>query len=226
MAPVLPDARTAMIAWFRQRADLWETHAGALGLPPELLADLSARLDEAEGKRDQANAIRAASEGVTLEYHTSADGLRDLGAGLIALIKARADAATDPALYALAQVPPPSPRSPLGPPPRPTGLSSTLGPLGKVTLSWKCTRRGGTSFAIYRALTAPGQPTGPFTLIGTSEAARFTDAGVPVGLASATYYVIAHRSAGASPASDTTIIYFGAAATAAPQAGTGVSLAA
>lgn len=220
---VLPQSRSQMIAWFRQRLSHWSGNAAELGLSIDHVTGLATRLDSAENKLDEANNIRAQSEGVTFEYHTNADDLKSFGADLIKVIKAKAEADGDPSLYALAQIPPPAAPTPLGPPAQPTNLTSAVGTLGEIDLRWKGSRRGGTSFSIHRAVTLPGQPNGPFALIGTSEEARFVDENMPVGLATATYYIMAHRSGGSSPASDSTIVYFGSGE---GQQGGGLSLAA
>lgn len=222
---VLPGSRAQMIAWFSQRITIWSANAAALGLDMAHITDLATKLDAAETKLDEANTIRAQSEGVTFEYHVNADDLKSFGADLIKVIKAKAEADGDPSLYALAQIPPPSAPTPLGPPAQPTNLTSTLGTLGEIDLRWKGSRKGGTSFSIHRAVTIPGQATGSFTLIGTSEEARFVDDNIPVGLANATYYIVAHRSGGSSAASDPTIVYFGSGS-GSQQAGGDLSLAA
>ena len=109
-------------------------------------------------------------------------------------------------VYNDAQIPPPSPHTPLGPPNTPTGVTARLNAVGQIELGWTASRRGGTSFVIERSTTSS---TGPWSIIGAAETARFTDRAVPVGLEAVSYRVTAMRSAGASTPSAAVTVPFG-----------------
>jgi hypothetical protein len=191
------------------------------------VAAIAAALNDAATSSTAAEAARIASKNATVTFHNNTDFLRTFGSDLIKLIKAYADATGNPAVYTLASIPPPAAPSPLGPPAKPSDLSSTLTTAGSIDLEWKGSRQGGTSFNIFRATTTPGQPTGAWTLIGTSEKRKFTDSAVPTGLASVTYRVVAVRSGGTSDPSDVSTLFFGTAPGQNPAGGnSGLTLAA
>ena len=209
MATVLPQSREQMIAWFAARIASWAAAPTAINLTLVQVTQLATLLNDAQAALAAATAARIASKDATLLYHYHADLLRAYGGDMITLIKAGAEINNDPSIYAQASVPPPADPSPLGPPPIPTDLLTRLNTAGQVALTWKCTRKGGTSFNIARRTTAPTQPVSGWTLIGTSEVQRFIDTALPVGLESATYRVIASRAGGSSVPSDVSTIFFG-----------------
>ncbi len=209
---VLPNSREQMIQWFAARIASWAAAPTAINLTLAQVTQLATLLDDAQAPLTAATAATAArivSRDATLLFHYHADQLRAYGGDMIKLIKAGAEINNDPSIYAQASVPPPAEPSPLGPPPTPIELNSHLNTAGHVVLTWKCTRRGGTSFNIVRRTTAPAQPVSGWTLIGTSEEQRFIDSTLPVGLESATYRVVASRAGGMSEPSDVSTIFFG-----------------
>ncbi len=225
MASVLPQSRQQLISWCLERIASWAAAPASIGLTAPQVAGLAAQLNTAQTAENAAIAARIASKNATIIYYAETDALRELVAAMTAAIKAYALTTSDPTVYAKASIPAPSPAAPLGAPPVPTNLTSTLLTGGSVELKFTCTRRGGTSFRIYRALTPPGEVTGPYNLIGTSEEQIFIDTSVPTGMASVSYRVIAGRAGGFSQPSDPTVIYFGASSEQG-QSGGGLTLAA
>jgi len=212
MAKVVPSSREDMIAFFAQRVAQWQANATALGVSTTEINSLISLLTTATTDQTTAINARQASKNATVNYHLSTDLLRELGSGIIAVIKARAETTDNPALSALASIPPPAKPAPLGTPDAPTELNSSLQNGGTVALTWKASRAGGTSFRIYRSLKNLDTPAGPFDLIGSTEEKTFIDNTLPAGLQSATYYVVASRPAGNSGNSDVSTLYFGSAA--------------
>jgi hypothetical protein len=225
MASVLPRSRQELINWCLERVASWAAAPASIGLSAPQVAAMASQLSAAQNAEDVALANRIAAKNSTLIYYTETDALRELVAGLTAAIKAYALTTDDPTVYAKASIPAPSPGAPLGPPPIPTNLSSTLLNSGNIEIRFDGTRRGGTSFRIYRALTPPGGVTSPFSLIGTSEERVFIDTAVPIGQSSIAYRVEAGRAGGFSEPSDPTIVYFGASGQQ-TQSGEGLTLAA
>jgi len=209
---VLPQSRAEMIQWFADRVAIWNANAAALNLSPSQITSLASALSTADTKKQAAFVARNQSEAATFEYHNEADELRDLGALFIKIIKTHAEATNNPNVLALANIPEPAKPVPLGPAEQPTNVVATLGSFGQVNLKWDGTRRGGTSFNIWRSTAVPGSPATSFTLIGTSEERKFTDNALPTGLATATYHIVASRTGGNSSPSDPTVVYFGSGA--------------
>ncbi len=206
---VLPQSRAELIQWVNERIALWAANPTSIGLTSVQLTQLASILNTAMTKKTTAFTLRNQSEAATFDYHTHADALHELVAIFVKLIKTHAEVTNDPSVYSKAQIPFPATPAPLGPPPQPTQLVSALDVSGNIELRWKCTRKGGTSFNIFRRTTTAGQPAGQWSLIGTSEKARFTDENVPVALASATYRIVAVRAGGSSLPSDVSTVFFG-----------------
>ena len=206
MAPVLPNSREQMIQWFNQRIASWGADPTTIGLTASQVADLAGKLAAAQTDESAAFDARIASKNATANYYTSSDDLRNFGSDLIKTIKAFAETTNNPGVYTAASVPPPSPPTPLGPPATPKNLSYKLNTAGEIELEWDSSRTGGTSFTIERSITGA---TGPWSIVGTSEEAAFTDTAVPSGVASVAYRVIASRSGGSSNPTAALVVLFG-----------------
>jgi hypothetical protein len=206
MAPVLPNSREQMIQWFNQRIVSWGADPTTIGLTALQVADLAGRLAAAQTDESTAFDARINSKNATTNYYTSSDDLRNFGGDLIKTIKAFAETTDNTGVYTAASVPPPSPPTPLGPPATPKNLSSELNTAGEIELEWNSSRVGGTSFTIERSTTGGAEP---WTIVGTSEEAAFTDTAVPSGVVSVAYRVIASRSGGSSNPTPPLVIYFG-----------------
>jgi len=206
----VPERQEEAIAFFSQRFDLWQAAAADLGLKPDVLADMADCIAAAEAAMAARNEAHNQARAATETLNTSIDALRELGGEIIRLARVRAALLDDPNLLAAVQVPPVRRGSPLGPPPQPTHAIARLLTGGLVELRWRCTRRGGTGFAIERALVWPGQAPGSFVLIASAERPRWLDASLPTGLAAAHYRITAHRSGGSSEPSAPAILDLGA----------------
>lgn len=208
---VLPSSREDMINWFAARIAQWGANAAQIGISPAQIAALASLLSEADSALSIAEGARITSKNATVDFHNAADALRELGGDFITLIKANAEATNNPDIYTLASIPPPAAPSPLGPPATPTNLTTTLTTAGSIKLRWRGSRRGGTSFKIWRSTTLPGMGATQWQLINSVEENKFEDGTIPLGLESVTYRVVATRSGGSSEPSDVSTIFFGSA---------------
>jgi len=189
MAPVLPSSREQMIAWFSDRVADWAANAAAIGLNPAQAAEIAMRIAAAQNDLQTATDTRIASRNATVNFHDSADSLREYGADLVKVIKAFAESTDDQGVYSLASVPPPAPPSPAGPPPAPTGLTAKLLPGGGLRLSWKGTTSQGAFFGVYRK--AEGETA--FTFLDAPADKTFDDTTIPAEANTVTYYIQARR---------------------------------
>lgn len=208
---VLPPNRLEKLEWFEQRLALWAISASTLGLSSGQITNLQARVSAARAAYTAAHIQRNNAMSATANFYIASDALNELGRLLIRNIKTTAETTGNPQVYVLADVPEPADPSPLGAPPIPTNLIATLSTSGIVHLKWKCTRRGGTSFQVFRSLTSPDNQNTPYVMVGVSEEQKFTDSNVPAGSLAVTYKIVAGRGGGFSDPSDPTILYFGAA---------------
>lgn len=204
----VPTTIVGKIEFFEDHLNIWAAAGASIGVTAPLVADLAARTAAARASYESASAARAASRAATLTQNLDVDSMYDLGADMIKMMRAFAEANDDPSVYAVAQIPPPSPGEPLGPPQTPKNLAGTLNSAGQIELAWGGTRTGGTSYRVERSVNSAG---GPWTLIGTSEERSFTDTAVPTAIETVSYRVTAVRSGGASNPTNPFTILFGTA---------------
>jgi hypothetical protein len=87
---------------------------------------------------------RDAAKAATQNFYNAHGTMLTTGRGLIATIKAFAEASDDPNVYVLANIDPPAPPTPTPAPETPTDLVGSISPSGSVTLTWSSTRSGAT----------------------------------------------------------------------------------
>lgn len=206
---VLPRARTAKIEWFEARLPAWLADPAAIGLTLAQVQSLQTRTAAARAAHDAAEQARAASQAATTDFHNETDAMERDGRALIATIKAFADTADDPAVFARAQVPPPEAPSPLGPPGRPHSVHASLTGLGGLHLTWRAEDAApstGAYFILQRRL--DDEPA--FTLLGAAANKHFTDNTIPAGARRATYLVTGFRGDRAGEPGVQTTVQFGA----------------
>lgn len=186
---VLPESRAALVAWFEARLPVWALDPTGIGLTAVQVSDMAALVAAARSALTaQTNAINA-KLAATSTMHVQTDAVRSFGGDLVKVIKNYADLTNNPLVYDEAQVPPPAPPTPAGPPPQPTELvASVLLPFG-IGLTWKGSVAQSAYFGIYRQL--PGES--GFSLIDTSKTKSYQDTTVPAGTARADYYIAALR---------------------------------
>jgi hypothetical protein len=209
MMAILPSSREQMVQYFEAHNPVWAKDPAAIGLTPGQIVELDTRVTEARAALSaQTAAINtklAASENMRLET----DDLRGFGADLIKVIKAFAESTDDPAVYVAAEVPPPSPPTPTGPPDMPTNVTATLDNFGQVKVEWNGSLAVGTQFILQRQLLPVGGAPLEWVYAGSSTTNDYTDATVPTGFAAVSYRVYAQRAAGTSDASGTITLNFG-----------------
>lgn len=207
--PVLPSTDAQLIAFCEAHAPVFISNAVAIGITAGQATAFDAATKASRLKLNAALAARNASKAATTDYHGSAANLRSLAADVIRFVKAFADAnANPPAIYALAQIPEPTPPSPLPPPGQPTDFSATLNASGSVTLRWKCTDAAPSTGAFFTVRRQLGGMEG-FSLLGTTQSKSFDDAAIPLGVTSVSYIIQSYRNDVAGPAGLQFNIQFG-----------------
>jgi hypothetical protein len=215
----VPTPIVGKIEFFEEHLLYWAADPAGIGITAPLVADLAARTAAARASYESAREARTSARTSTFQQHLDVDSMYTLGADMIKMMRAYAETTDDPGVYAAAQIPPPSPGEPLGPPQTPGDLAGGLNSAGQIELHWGGTRTGGTSYRVERSVNSAG---GPWTLIGTSEERAFTDTAVPTGLDTISYRVTAVRSGGASNPTNPFTVLFGSTG----EAAGGLSLAA
>lgn len=196
MPNVLPRTRLDKIEWFEARLDGWLADPASIGLSAGQVDQLAAEVAAARAAFVEAERARAAAQGATLAFHTRADAMAGDGRGLIAQIKAFAEASDDPGVYTRSHIPPPRGPSPSGPPEPPTGLRGRITSDGAVELTWDGSLARRTFFEVLRKLA--GEET--WTVLNAVGAKRYLDGSIPPGTSRAQYRVRAKRGTATSPA--------------------------
>lgn len=187
---------------------LWQAVGSSVGIPPALLTQYKAVLGEAVAAVTAQNAARSDAKAATVLANDRVRELRASVAGIIRSIVTYADSQGDPAaVYAEAQIDPPSPRSPSEPPGQPTNITATLDDEGNITLKWKCVNPVGGN-VVYIINRRDGG-TGNFTQVGVSGSRVFLDDSLAAGPAIVQYQIRAYRGQTQGPASPIFTLQFG-----------------
>lgn len=185
----VPDKIAERLAFYEQHTPVWAAAAANIGLSVTQVTALASLVNDARTAFDDAQAARSASRAATTTQTNAMSTLSDFGADLIKTIRAFAETNDDPSVYAEAQIPPPQPPTPAGPPDMPTELAATfLYPWG-IRLTWKGSVAQSAYFGVFRRLSGESN----FTMIKTFKDKSFDDTTLPTGLTSVDYYVAAFR---------------------------------
>jgi hypothetical protein len=207
---VLPSSDAQLVAFCEAHAPVFIANAAAIGITPAAATAFDLQTKAVRGKLNAALAARNASKAATTVYHGDAEALRNTAADLVRFVKAFADAsANPPAVYALAQIPAPTPPVPQPPPGQPTDFVATLNSSGSVTIKWKCADAAASSGAFFSIRRKLGTGPGAFALIGTTQSKTFEDAGILLGTSVATYIIQGFRNDLAGPEGVQFTIQFG-----------------
>ncbi len=205
--PTVPNRKQDMINFFAARIPLWSADPASVGLTPEICAELSAKLSEAQTDLANQVARKASAKTATATSNQSAKGLRSFGGKQINSIRAFAEGSGGPGVYAIAEIPAPADPSPAPAPGEPYDLDASIDNNGDVVLTFKAdaaSAHTGVFFEIRRKL--DGDPS--FSLLGSTGTKSFTDTGIAPGTTSAVYNVTAKRGELSSPTSENIYVPF------------------
>ncbi len=186
---VVPSKIADRLAFYEQHLPIWATDPTAIGLNVGQISNLATFVADARAKFDATQDARADARAATTLQTNAMATMSDLGADLIKTIRAYAETTNDPNVYGIAQIPPPAPPTPAGPPDKPTELEARiLLPFG-IGLTWKGTTAQSAYFGIWRQL--PGETA--FSMIKTTSEKSFEDRTLPGGIDGVVYYIAAVR---------------------------------
>jgi len=136
--PIVPSSDMDALNFFEIHWPVWQNNAVALGVPAALAQLIKNNTMTARGAFTTKQNALAAARAATLTWQSAMSLLRSAGSNGLAAIKATADAAPNPdTIYALAQIPPPAPATPLPAPGTPLDFSVSVLPTGALGLKWK-----------------------------------------------------------------------------------------
>lgn len=206
----MPPDRNALLTFALGHQDNWKSRASQIGLTEP----------EAEAVKDNAVAVqeqlalvaslRAQSKAATADLTDRFTDLRRSVSDALRDINAFAAASSNPsAIYNLAEIEPPQPRSVLQPPAKPTNLTFTLDPAtGGIIVRWKCTNPQGVFGVVYTVQRRIGA-NGPLTTLGATGEKRFVDTTIPAGTSLIVYSLFGQRGGVTGPTSDAVQVRFG-----------------
>jgi hypothetical protein len=196
---VVPETRSGKITFYKVRLGAWAEEPESIGLTPESVAALAARVDEARQAEIEQRRAASAARSATAKYYSAIRRLHaepGAGASMIQSIRAHAQTTGDRQVYfrALLPVPPKARRAGSVPPPgKPTNFSAQLHQDGSLELKWTCDNPDGADGTMYEVRRRVA-PDGEFAYVGTVGGKRFLDDTLPPGLAFVEYQVTAVRS--------------------------------
>lgn len=200
----IPQSRNDIISFYAQHAPIWSTAPVDIGLTIPTAAAVKAAADEAVAALNAAEAARNASKVATDTLNAKAASLRLIGGAAMATIRAFAETTGNEEIYQKAQISPPAPPKPVGPPVSPTEFSADPNADGTITLKWKGTVSGNQWFVIERSIDM-----GAWTFIKSIREKRWLDTAVPMNVSNITYRVFGLRGSELSVSPPTAAVNFG-----------------
>jgi len=185
----VPSTIADKLAFFEQHLPVWAKDPVGIGLTAIQLASLANMVADARAAFDAAQDARAISRAATVSQSNAMSVMGEFGSDLVTTIRAFAETSNDPEVYAVAQIPPPAPPTPAGPPEQPTNLTASLTPGGALKISWKGSVASSAYFSVYRR--AAGETA--FTLLDSTDTKFYEDTSIPAGVNNVTYYIQARR---------------------------------
>lgn len=221
---VIPAGREAQIQFASAHAQAWEADPSAVGLTPEIVAEIAAHAEAAREARNAASRAAEAAKAATLLAESALEQLNHRVRGAVRSIKAFALASDDPArVLGAANIPVPAnllstPRTPLAPPTRPDHVAFNLRSDGALTLSWTSRRASigdGSYFVVRRKLDGERDFTDIGVAPGSTKESRtisFVDTTIPIGARGALYIIQGRRGHARGEATAALGVNFGSVA--------------
>lgn len=188
MTHVIPGGRDAMLTFYQNRIDLWSSNAADIGLAPETVLALKDSLDAALAQLALAQQTRDLAKTETGVLNAMAAATRALGGAAMATIRAYAESTGDEKVFQKANIPPPKPPQPAGPPSPAQNLVADPHPNGTIELKWKGTVAQNASFDIERSVDG-----GSYVFIRNTRDKAWIDEAVPMNSAFITYRIYGVR---------------------------------
>lgn len=177
-----------MISFYSGRQAGWNTNATAIGITTSEATALGTLVTSAQTALTAQQAAKQTAKDKTVTLHDAASALSKAGAELIQKIKAKAGQVGGDSVYALAQIPPPSTPTPVGPPGTPYQLKVALKPGGALELKWKCNNPAGSQGTLYQIGRKVNDAT-TFEYVGGVGTKKFTDNTLPAGTFQVIYQI-------------------------------------
>lgn len=190
--PTVPNGRVGKIEFFEAHLQAWATNAADIGLDPAAVVAFQNTVSTARAGYLAAETAREASKAATLTYHDNTDDMTTAGSSILRTIRNFAETSDDPAVYALAQIPPRATPGPVPSPGRPFNLVVGLAATGALVLNWKSDNPSGSTGTVYEIQRRIGS--GSFKYVAVAGERSFTDDTLPAGSSNIVYQITGVRS--------------------------------
>lgn len=202
--------RSAFLAWCEAHYPIFLTNYAGLGITNSQALAFKTATQDLGTKQAASDTAKFAYRTAVNDADASNDTLRARAGETVRLIRAFAEASSNPeAVYSLAQIPPPAQPSPAPPPGTPKNFTVGINSAdGSIELAWKCENPSGTSgttYVIRRRLTNDE----PWAVVDVVGEKRWTDTTFTAGPDSVQYSVFAQRAGRAGEASEILTVNFG-----------------
>ena len=216
----------ALLVFGEDHATVFVSNASGIGLSTQQATQFKAANDSMQLAWSNYNKAKNALKDAASAWKDARETFRTLAVADCQLIRNYAERQANPAaVFALAQIPAPSPRTPSVPPAQPTNLRATLDTqTGELTVRWDATQPKGVSGVVYQVQRVLGTGSA-FVSAGFTGNKSFIDSSIPAGTTRIQYRVIGQRGSLVSPASSTLDVHLATSASGETQIA-GVKLAA
>ncbi len=208
---VVPPSRVQQLEFYEAHIPVWQANAATIGLTALQVNALNTLVTTARTDYNSQQAAKNAATSATQTFYNSIDTAHESGSNIIATIKTFAANTNNPAVYGLAQIPPPAPATPAPPPDAPTNPLAQLENNGSITIRWNVVQPA-PGAGIYTAILRQLNGAGAFVPLGDTGEKNFNDPTVPPGTQRVTYLLQARRagnSGQSSPFSEPLTVFLG-----------------
>lgn len=209
--PLVPSSDLEALQFFETHISPWQGNAVAIGTTAAAVTNVDNKAKAARARYNEHQAAKAAARAATQAFYNAVRDLRSVGGDVIRQIRTQAEVNNNPAVYTLAQIPPPAAPTPQPPPGQPHDFAVSLTASGAIVLAWKSSNSapsGGAYFSVRRRL--PGEA--GFSVVGGTGSRSFADDSIPPGVNSAVYIVQGFRGTTPGLESEQLGVQFGAGA--------------
>ncbi len=207
MSTNLPTRSLPTVEWLEARIAGWNTNFASIGVTSAQVFDLATGITNARAAFTSVTKIRADSKSATLDFNGQATVIHDKAAGMIANIKAFAEASDDATtVFALANVSPADAPTPAGPPVTPSNVRATVQNGGNVLIEWDGSLSQRTFFEVLRIVDNAIE----YSRIASIGEKEYVDTTVPQGTMKVQYAIRAVRGTDISPNAGPALVQIGA----------------
>lgn len=208
---VVPDSRLAQLEFYEAHIPVWQAALATIGVTSLQVNGLNTLVTAARASYNTQQSAKNAAKSATQTFYDNIETAHVSGSNIIATIKTFALNTNNPAVYGLAQIPPPAPATPAPPPDAPTNPLANLENNGSITIRWNVVQPA-PGAGIYTAILRQLNGSGAFVPLGDTGEKKFNDPSIPPGTQRVTYLLQARRagnSGRSSPFSEPLTVFLG-----------------